>query len=242
MKNGNITVRLENPAFEKEILEGGSCLAVPVEVSLGMDGTLNLLVYSFCRDMAENYAEHYAADPFTDAAVTDLAQQLAPLMAQFDYDLPDPRSHAYFEYRCDNPDKEKIHSDCEIISSLDGENWDELELEEFELDESEPTDRMAVIRREGRIVCYAGLNDLSEEDGLFELTVECEEKFRRMGFGASCVAALADYLIALGEGVKYVTSEENIPSQHTAVSAGMYMYKKVLPFVCQKMDNEEEEE
>lgn len=232
-------VRYENPEFEKEILEGGSCLAVPVEVSLLADGAMDMLVYSFCREIAEEFPARYGTDPFSAEAVSYLMGWLSPKMAELGYTLTDPRNHAYLEFRCDAPNKAKILPDCEIIDTLDGEKWDELELDEFMLDPADPTDRMAVIRRKGRIVCYAGLNDLSEEDGLFELTVECEEAYRKQGFGASCVAALAGYLMNLGEGVKYVTAEDNLPSHRTAASAGFTLYKKVLPFVCQKDAAEE---
>lgn len=241
MDKNKIRIRIEDPGFEQGILEGGSCLAVPAEVSLLEDGTLDLLVYSFCREIAEKFSERFAEDPFSSDAVSYLMDRLAPKMAEMDFTLTDPCAHAYLEFRCDKPDTAKILPECEIITTLKGEKWNDLELDEFELDESDPTDRMAVIRRGGRIVCFAGLNDLAE-DGLFELNVECEEAYRRQGFGVSCIAALAQYLVNLGGGVKYVTSEENIASRSTASAAGFHLYKKVLPFVCHRDIEEEGDE
>lgn len=234
-------IRIENTDFEKEIFEDGSCIAVPIEISQTADGEIDILTYSFCRDVAEEFEKSYSDDPFSEDAVEFLYKKLTPKMVQADYSTKGAGEHGYYEYRCDAPECDNILPECEIIDTLDGEKWNELELDEFMLDPDSPTDRMAVIRRNGKIVCYAGLNDLSEEDGLYELTVECEENWRRHGYGGSCVAKLTEYLISLGESVKYVCSESHIVSQKTAEAAGFTIYKKVLPFVCYRNDDEDEE-
>lgn len=208
------------------------CIAVPFEISLSRDGELLLCVYSFCRDAAEEFIKKFSAAPFSDEALNNLSDILAPKMAEMDFELTDPREHEYYEYRCTEPDASKILEDCVIIDTLKGEKWDNLELDEFELEKSDPADRMAVIRRGGHIVCFAGINDISDGDGMYELTVECEEEYRRRGFASSCIAALSEYLIKLGESVKYVTAGSNTASQNTAASAGFVHERKVLSFVC----------
>lgn len=232
-------INYENLEFEKEIFGSESCLAVPMEVSCLADGSVELLVYSFCGKVAEEFIEQFEKNPFSGEAVSYLMDWLTPKMAAMGYTLTDPRNHAYVELRCASPNQTKILHDCEIIDTLEGEQWEELELDAFMLEPTEPSDRMAVIRRDGRIVCYAGLNDLNEEDGLLELTVECEEAYRKQGFGASCVAVLSDYLMNLGQEVKYVTAERNLASLQTAEAAGFTFFKKVLPFVCQKNVSED---
>jgi len=234
------TIVFEDADFEKGVLEDG-CIAVPVEISLTQDGELSLCVYSFCRDAAEAFIERFSADPFSDEALAFVSDALSEKMAEMDFELTDPREHEYFEYRCTDPDTSKILADCDIIDTLKGEKWDNLELDEFELEKSDPTDRMAVIRRDRRIVCYAGINDISDGDGMYELTVECEEEYRRRGFASSCIAAMADHLIRLGEGVKYVTAGTNTASQHTAASAGFVLCRKVLSFVCYRNVEDEGE-
>lgn len=235
-------IRLENPEFEKEILDGESCIAVPIEISQINGGEPDILTYSFCREIAAEFEKKYASDPFSEDAVSFLTEKLTPKMAQLEYSTAGAGEHGYYEYRCDAPNKAKILPECEIIDTLDGEKWDELELDEFMLDSDEPTDRMAVIRKDGKIVCYAGLNDLSEDDGLYELTVECEEDCRGNGYATSCTAKLTEYLIGIGEGVKYICSVNHIVSQKTAEAAGFKVYKRVLPFVCYKNDEEDEED
>lgn len=234
-------IRLEDTELEKEILSGESCIAVPIEVTQNSDGALDILTYSFCRDIAEEFEKKYKTDPFSAEAVDFLTEKLTPKMAQLEYSTVGAGEHGYYEYRCDKPSSAKIMPECEIIDTLDGEKWDELELDEFMLDSAEPTDRMAVIRKDGKIVCYAGLNDLSEDDGLYELTVECEEDYRGRGYATSCAAKLTEYLKDIGEGVKYVCSVNHIVSQKTAEAAGFKIYKKVFPFVCYRSDEEDEE-
>lgn len=239
-------IRLENSEFEKEILEGGSCIAVPVQISRTNDGETEILTYSFCHDIAEEFEKKYNDDPFAAQAVEFLREKLAPIMEQLDYCTNGAENHGYYEYRCEKPNCAKILPECGIIDTLDGEEWDDLELDGFALDPTEPTDRMAVIREAGeggnagKIVCYAGLNDLSEDDGLYELTVECEEDCRGRGYATSCAAKLTEYLISLGEGVKYICSVDHLISQKTAEAAGFTVYKKVLPFVCYRNDDENE--
>lgn len=234
-------IRLEDAEFENEILSGDSCIAVPIEITQKTGGALEILTYSFCKDIAEEFEKKFSRDPFSEEAQKFLADRLTPKMSQLEYSTESACTHGYYVYCCEAPDRAKILPDCEIIDTLDGEKWDELELDEFMLDSEEPTDRMAVIRREGKIVCYAGLNDLSEEDGLYELTVECAEDFRRNGYAASCTAKLTEYLISIGEGVKYICSVDHTASQKTAEAAGFSVNRRVLPFVCYRNDGDEEE-
>ena len=101
---------------------------------------------------------------------------------------------------------------------------------------------MAVVRDGGKIVCYAGLDDVCENDGLLEVTVECDEEYRRRGYGSACVACLTEYLLSIGERVKYVCEDSNRSSKLTAESAGYTLYKTVLPYVCYKHGRDGSEE
>ena len=232
-------IRLEEREFENEIING-SHIAVPFQVTAKADGTLDLLVYSFAEKIAEEFEEKFAADPVCEQAKAFLMEKLAPMMEEFGFDTESAVEQVHFDYRCTKPDRSRIQDDCALISVLDGEKWEDLPLDEFELDPENPLDRMAVIRREGKIVCFAGLNDISEEDGCLEVTVECEEDSRKHGFGASCVAKLTEYLLGLGEEVKYVCSDENIASAKTAQAAGYQLYATGMPFVCYRFEEDEE--
>lgn len=228
-------IRLEDREFENSVFDRECPLAVPVQITLDRDGSFEMLVYSFCRETAEAFEARFAADPLGEEAITWLAGELTRIMEPLGYDELDIESYPLHDYRPEKIREDVILPECQVIDTLEGERWDSLPLDEFALNPADPADRMAVIRDgAGKIVCYAGLNDISAEEGLYELTVECEESFRRRGYGASCTALLASRLEALGEGSQYVTSHRNIPSVRCAERAGFRRRKSVFPFVFRK--------
>ncbi len=225
---------LENREFEASVFAKDCPLAVPVEITAEEGGGLTLLVYSFCVGIAREFEDRFSADPLGDTAIGWLRDELSGKMLSLGYDECDIESYPLYDYRPDRLDGDAVLPGCEIIETLDGEEWEDLPLDEFVLDPADPADRMAVIREDGRIVCYAGINDISEEDGCCELTVECEEAWRRRGYGASCTVLLADHLLRLGRSVQYVTSHLNEPSVKCAERAGFVRRRSVFPFVFRK--------
>ncbi|MGN1409468.1 MAG: GNAT family N-acetyltransferase [Eubacteriales bacterium] len=225
-------VKLEDRQFEDYIIETSSHIAMPFELHMKSDGEIEIISYSFTQKIAEEFEKKFASDPFSDEARHFLCEKLTPTMNELGYDTEGAADRIHLEYRCSEADTTKILPECEIISTLQGEQWDELPLDEFSLDPDDKTDRMAVIREGGKIVCFAGLNDISEDDGYIEVTVECCENYRHRGFGVSCIAALTDYLLSLGERVKYICVEDNYASRAAAESAGFVLYDRCMPFVC----------
>ncbi len=233
-------VRAEDKQFEDEIIASGHHIAVPFELSVTKDG-IEILAYSFCMNTAREFEEKFSADPTSVEARAFLYAKLLPIMDELDYESDGDACRIHLEYRCSDPNTAKILPECEIIDTLDGAEYDEsLPLDEFELDPADPIDRMAVIKDCDKIVCFAGLNDISADDGYAELTVECAEDYRGRGYGASCVAMLTDYLISIGEQVEYICSDSNEASKRTAEAAGYELYKTVMPFVCYKKEDDEE--
>ena len=228
----------EEKQFEESVFAQDCPLAVPVQITVDHAAQagegLTLLVFSFCGEIARAFEERFAADPLGEDAIAWLRDARAEKMAPFGYDECDIESYPLYDYRPESLRRDVILPGCALISTLDGEEWDELPLDEFALDPENPADRMAVIREDGRIVCYAGINDISEEEGSAELTVECEEKWRERGYGASCTALLAEHLSSLGQPVQYVTSHLNLPSVKCAERAGFARRKSVFPFVFRK--------
>ena len=225
---------LEDPGLEESVFAQDCPLAVPAEITAEEDGGLTLLVYSFCAETARAFEKRFSDRPLSGEAIAWLRDELAPKMLSLGYDECDVDSYPLYDYRPDRLRRDAVLPGCEIISSLDGERWDGLPLDEFSLDPADPADRMAVMREDGRIVCYAGINDISAEEGCAELTVECEEAWRRRGYGASCTAMLAGLLLSLGRPVQYVTSHLNVPSVKCAERAGFVRRRSVFPFVFRK--------
>ena len=235
-------VKLEDKQFEDDIIASGSHIAMPFEIHRNAEGELLIISYSFTKKIAEEFENCFSSDPFSDEAKKYLSEKLTPIMNELGYDTEGAADRIHLEFHCTEVDKSKILPECEIIASLDGESWDDVPLDEFELDSTIPSDRMAVIRKDGKIVCFAGLNDISEDDGYIEITVECSEEYRRKGFGISCIACLTDYLLSIGERVKYICSDDNSASKAAAESAGFVLCDTCLPFVCYKVEETFEEE
>ncbi|MBR4960134.1 MAG: GNAT family N-acetyltransferase [Clostridia bacterium] len=245
-------IRLENIEFEKSIIDEHYHIAVPVQITVFADGRKELLVYSFCEKLAEEF-ENTFTDLLSEEALTWLADRLAPIMEELEYDSSSMMMHSHREYRLTPAQLSALApaaKEAELLTVLtdaDRETEAELELDAFEMDGSNPDDAMTVIRENGQIVCFAAVNDIIENDttgGLdwIELNVECGEAWRRKGYGAACVTALTRYYLEKGKGVKYLCDEENIPSIHTAERVGYSLYSQVVPMVYYTRDTDEEDE
>ncbi|MBR4203963.1 MAG: GNAT family N-acetyltransferase [Clostridia bacterium] len=236
-------IRLEDAAFEKAVFEQKSPIAVPVE--LRVSDRLEILSFSLTRDIAEEFELNCASDPLSPDALRSLEGALLECLRSFGYDEVDTTSYPLYDYRPQGNSLrlDRILPGCGIIDTLEGERWDdELALDEFRLDPKDPLDRMAVMRApDGTIVAYAGLNDISEEDGLCELNVEVSEAVRNRGYGTSCTVLLADTLMKAGADVQYVTSHLNKPSMRLAERAGMTLAQRIYPVVLRKSGEDDEE-
>lgn len=248
-------IKLENEEFERSILEEHYHIAVPVQLTAFADGTNELLVYSFCQKLAEECEARFA-DPLCDEALAWLRDKLSPIMAELDYDPDSLMLHSHREFRLTPPEIDALvttATEPELITVLTEQDRDtdaELELDAFEMDGTNPDDAMTVIRENGKIVCYAAVNDIIENDTTggwdwIELNVECGEDYRRRGYGLACVAALTRYYLRRGKAVKYLCDEDNTPSMALAEKAGFGLYSRVVPMVyytehdeCDEHDDE----
>lgn len=238
-------VRLEDREFEELVINSEYDVAVPVEVFLYEDERgLEIVTYSFTQKVAREFEEKFASDPFSRDAKEFLYSKLTPIMDGLGYSSRQSADRSFIEFRRDASAPRAEYPRCEIISTLDGETWDELPLDEFALDADEPTDRMAVVKDGDKIVCFAGLNDEIDGDGICEITVECDPAYRCRGYATACVTALADYLESLGKHVKYICRDTNEASIKTAKKAGLLPYCRFMPYVCRKKnpDGTENEE
>ncbi len=233
-------IRFEDEELEGSVFREKNDIAVPIEITVPEDGERDLLVYSFVRETAETFEKRFGDEPFSREAKAFLREKLSPLMESLGYETAGAADHDYREYVCSAPETERILPDCVLIDSLRDETAEEeLGLGEFILNPDDPLDRMAVIRRDGLIVAYAGVNDLSEEEGLPEIYVEVAAGWRRRGYGASCVAKLTQYLNGLGCPAVYTAPERNTASIRTAEAVGYVLRKRVSPFVCYRKEEED---
>ncbi len=245
-------IRLEDIEFEKSIIDEHYHIAVPVQITVFADGRRDLLVYSFCKELAAEF-ENTFEDLLSPEALGWLAEKLAPVMDSLDYESSSMMMHSHREYRLTPADLGKLSAPAmgaellTVLTDADRDTDAELELDAFEMDGTNPDDAMTVIRENGKIVCFAAVNDIIENDttgGLdwIELNVECGEDYRKRGYGAACVNALTRYYLEKGKGVKYLCDEENLPSIRTAERVGYTLYSRVVPMVYYTPDREEDEE
>lgn len=245
-------IKLENEEFERSIIDEHYHIAVPVQITAFADGCgdchYELLVYSFCQKLAEEYEAKFA-DPTTDEAIRWLTEKLSPIMEGLDYDSESLMLHSHREFRLTPEESGRLitpTSEPELLTILTEEDRDtdaELELDAFEMDGTNPDDAMTVIRENGKIVCFAAVNDIIENDttGGFdwiELNVECDERYRRRGYGLSCVIALTRYYLNRGKAVKYLCDEDNAPSIALAEKAGYKLYSRIIPMVYYTREEE----
>lgn len=234
-------IKIENEEFERSIIEEHYHIAVPVQITAFADGRYELLVYSFCQKLAEEYEAKFA-DPTTSEALHWLEEKLAPLMDELDYDPESLMRHSHREFRLTPSEIDRLTKpihEAELLTVLtdsDRDTDEELELDAFEMDGTNPDDAMTVIRENGKIVCFAAVNDIIENDttGGFdwiELNVECGENYRRRGYGLSCVIALTRYYLERGKAVKYLCDDDNAPSITLAEKAGYKFHSHVIPMV-----------
>lgn len=241
-------IAFEDIEFEKSILDERYHIAVPFVVTQYADGQLSLLVYSFCGEIAKEFESRFAQSPFSAGATEFLYEKLTPIMAELGYDASDACDRVHQTYQL--TDAAKINPDCfkgrakrlDKLTEKDMKN-SETEIWAFEIDPEDETDRIfAIYGKEKEIAAFAAINDISDDEGFVELNVECAEEYRRQGYAAECVAELAKYLLERNIPVEYICEDVNIPSVKTAEKVGFDLVKRSMPFVCFRIDEDEEPE
>ncbi len=238
----------EDYEFEKSILDERYHIAVPFVVTQYEDGTLSLLVYSFCGEIAEEFEARFADRPFSAAASGFLREKLTPIMQKMEYDASDACDRIHLTYQM--MDASRINPACfkgrakllDQLTEKDMKN-SETEIYAFEIEPGNELDRIAAVYgKRKEIAAFAAINDISDDEGFVELNVECAEEYRRQGYAAECVAVLAKHLLDHGVFVEYICEDVNIPSVKTAEKVGFSLVKRTMPFVCYRIDDEEDME
>ena len=241
-------IKFEDIEFEKSVMDERYHIAVPVIVTQHADGETELLVYSFCGESAKEFEARFGASPFSADAKAFLCEKLTPVMNDAGYEPSELSDRINITYQM--TDAAMINKDCfkgrakllDRLTEKDMKNSD-TEIYAFEIDTENELDRIfAVYGKEKEIAAFAAINDISDDDGFYELNVECAEAYRCQGYASECVAELAKYLLDRGVPVEYICEEINLPSVKTAEKVGFALTKKTMPFVCYRIDDEEDEE
>jgi len=87
----------------------------------------------------------------------------------------------------------------------------------------------------GRILAYAGMNDVLYNDGSVEISVETAPDERRKGYGISCVYELLKYLLDKGICVRYKCALSNCASSALAEKCGFELEGIRFSYVCERI-------
>ena len=227
-------ISFESYELEKSVLTNESCIAVPFEVFQKADGECDILTYSFCEELAREYCEKFRGDVFSNAAIEWVCDRFGAKMKEIGYEHYSHEGEMMLEYVMS--DETRLVKDGRCKVSLITSN---AELEELcqntgcsiELNDDGEDVLFAVVEK-GKILSYAGVNDLTYGDGSVEISVETAPDRRREGFGFSCVSALTEHLLKRGKSVRYKCSVMNRPSFALAEKCGFSLEGKRYSFIC----------
>ena len=228
----------ENPKLEKSVLKGISCIAVPVEVFVPQNGEPVVTTYSVSMDAAIRWEDRFKGDLLSFEAIDCLKREFATIAENIGYRYFESENEFMLEYdlspdmhvtNC--PEEIKVHkiSSNAVLSRLCEASGCDIEI----ADDGE--DVLFAVVEDGKLSAYAGMNDVTYEDGSVEISVETAPDSRRKGFGMACVTALSNYLLGKGVTVRYKCSKENAASSALAEKCGFRLNGKRFSFVCEKI-------
>lgn len=234
-------IRLEHYELEREVMDERLHIALPFDITIfenetDLDKRIDILVYSFCTEIAEEFLRRFADDPLGEEAAHWLREQIDPLMEG--YETAETDCH-YLEYRAYNLPKQDT-APAVLTMRLTPEDYrnadPSVELDAFEIAPDNPDDGMALVRDGEKIVAFAAVNDV-QEDALIEINVECAPGYRRRGYGLACTVCLTRHFNEMGKGVKYICDTDNLPSKNLAEKAGFARYSTRFPLVYYRIDS-----
>ncbi len=222
----------EDGELEEIAMSGGMCVTVPFEISLGEENSVT--VFSVFENVASEYAEKYGDAPLSDEALSFVYRSIAPAMDKAGYEAAPMGSGHLVSFVADKTiDMPEANEQIPVIKIEKISDFSSFEIPSSmvpEVDDDDPSDVYFVIVQGGRIVSFAGVNDLSD-DGAIEINVETDDGFKKKGYGKAVVAALIKYLVCLGERVRYCCNVSNVASVKIAKGLGLCFEKETSSFV-----------
>ncbi|MBE6562116.1 MAG: GNAT family N-acetyltransferase [Ruminococcaceae bacterium] len=222
----------EDGELEAFAMAGGMCVTVPFEISLGEENAVT--VFSVFENVAEEYVNKYADAPLCEDALAFISDNIMPVMDKAGYEAAPVENGHLVSFTAD--ETTRIPEEDESVRIIKIEKTSEFSSYEIpvsmvpEVDDDDPCDVYFAVVVDGRIVSFAGVNDLSD-DGSLEINVETDDEFRKKGYGKAVVAALIKHLVSLGERARYCCNVSNVASVNLAKSLGLAFEKESYSFV-----------
>ena len=158
-------LRFESAELEKEVLSGGSCIAVPIEIFVPTRGEPIVTAYSFCEDAARRVIEKFGDDLLSDKALKYTDGEFKAVAENIGYRHDEHENQMILEYEMRDMsqlNKKLIRGDCikitsqAVLSKLCENSGCDIELEG-------DGDVMFAVVGDGKIMSYAGINDYTEQ-------------------------------------------------------------------------------
>lgn len=236
----SMQIIFEDKEIETAVKNGEMCISVPFEVSVISEGEGTVRCFSIFEKTAEEYLKRFENDPFSKEACDFVRKTLSEKMDGFGYEKGDTDAGHLIYYCSEKPLNNCLKSKLgEIVLISENSDFEKYELPEemfSELDDDDEFDVCFAAVLDGRIISWAGVNDLSE-DGSFEINVETVEDFRQMGLGSAVAGALVSYITSKGERVSYCFEKSNNSSRAVAEKIGLTFEKEAYSFVYYLKEN-----
>ena len=230
-------LRFESAELERSVLEGESCIAVPIEIYVPTSGEPIVTAYSFCEDAARRVIEQFGENLLSDNALEYIDKEFKTIAENIGYRHGGHENQMMFEYEMHDMsqlNKKLIRGDCikitsqDVLSELCENSGCDIELEGN-------GDVIFAVVGDGRILSYAGVNDYTDDVNSLEINVETAENCRRCGYASAAASALCEHILCSGKKAAYKCSAENAASSALAEKCGFELAGRRYSYVCYKI-------
>lgn len=224
----------EDKELEASVLARQSCVAVPLEIYIPVSGEVQITTYSFLADRAQALIDSYGDDLLGDKARRYIASEYKAIAENMGYEHFDHENSVMLEYEISDIrqlNKKFICCNCIKIDSqseldiLCADTGCEIEL-------TGEDDVIFAVVEDGKILSYAGINDIDCGENSLEISVETAPEARGHGYGSAVVTALCEFIIGNGKKVLYKCSAENTASSTLALKCGFELAGTRYSYVC----------
>ncbi len=210
-------VILEDKEIEKALFENCEEVIVPIEVTK-RNGELEIITFEKTQNIANEFEKRFEKSPFTPEAKNFLHSSLKDVVKAWGYTADDIDEGHILTYIDKEINTSLILPTTKMIKAQGKyENLTEYELEQLP-EESDECYFVTVI--ENKIVSVCEMNTEGVFVGAAEINVYTSPEYRKNGYGASNVCAMANYLINQGKRVAYTVNYKNKPSEELAIKCG----------------------
>ena len=226
-------IEFEDRELEKFVMQGESCIAVPIEVFVPKDGECVVTVYSAFENIARKFAEKFKNDPLCEDAEAFIKEKFSALMKEAGYEYDGRFCHRIIHFAADSSTKlcQSEIKPVKISTNYEFERYYNYATRDVEFDDEDELDVCFAVVEDGKILSFAAVNDISDDESL-EINVETSVESRGKGYATAAVAALTEYLISKGEKVSYKCRVTNSASCRVAEKAGLEKIGESYSFVC----------